>query len=731
MNLLKSLLLCTVLFYSINGNSQDLFDEGGMPLTPYESYLNNRYNRTSFADGKLILRKDMNTGKIGLFNLKTDTWEIPAKYQEHSQITDGPYLIFNFKNGEYDFYRDVYKQKDDSFKLLQTKIREQYEIKPELYYDNLIDAYQDTIDPTIYYIQTKSGKGVLSINILSFSSSLTCIDTLLPPIYEDVIGLTNNRYNKVDPSLFFKNQDQLNVFFGILNNEITCSFFHPSYRSIWFSYPIVNIKPYNLPIERHSFPGATGVGLYYTYDENGIVYLQLNYSIKDQIFGFSLQNQLTISSDSINYRIKSLSELDQVRGKGFHNNFKGIDIGVPGYTVVNHWGKDYFGEIYFDALLNMYGEDSLSEFGEYIYPAPDYYIGLYQSGVRDRKTKDWFIQPNYVEIVPKKDGFIKASMVEDANGLGYEGEGKIFREFMKLDGKVSWENSTSVNEASINYLKLSIPYLDKIDSIWLIETENPELLNQKLKMRWGGDLYFKTSDKTGILNTIGNNYYSPKELMFRHQGIDYWTFSIDNNQLEIEVKPEEQSYSQNNTSSYLRYQTDLSFENFEAKRFIPNDMESEAYYIVNSKDSFDIINVNYSQEINVMRHPIADLKEIKKLEIETNPFWNLSLERINKDELLINNYKSDEDISGLMYEALIDMYGNDSIDIDGNPVYYETIPETGFSRSGSYNLKTKKWIIEPKYHQIEFSNGKYKVTKAIRDENYNLIETQKVVMDGK
>jgi hypothetical protein len=56
----------------------------------------------------------------------------------------------------------------------------------------------------------------------------------------------------------------------------------------------------------------------------------------------------------------------------------------------------------------------------------------------------------------------------------------------------------------------------------------------------------------------------------------------------------------------------------------------------------------------------------------------------------------------------------DSINEEGDVVY--PVPEPGYSRSGVYNYKTKRWFLSPQYQTINYNDGEFIIEHPMRDE---------------
>lgn len=102
---------------------------------------------------------------------------------------------------------------------------------------------------------------------------------------------------------------------------------------------------------------------------------------------------------------------------------------------------------------------------------------------------------------------------------------------------------------------------------------------------------------------------------------------------------------------------------------------------------------------------------------ETNifsPFEGIAyrdgIERISENILVVNQFK--HPISNTSYIPLKNQLGKDSVSIDGKYVYPPDI--LGVEKSGLYNVKTRTWIIPPKYTNLQVV-GKY--VFAIRELN--------------
>jgi hypothetical protein len=94
---------------------------------------------------------------------------------------------------------------------------------------------------------------------------------------------------------------------------------------------------------------------------------------------------------------------------------------------------------------------------------------------------------------------------------------------------------------------------------------------------------------------------------------------------------------------------------------------------------------------------------------EHNAFYKDGLEKINEDWLLVNQFSApvESDV------PLVDQPEYNSI-LEGSYIY--PLPFPGSEKSGLFDLKTKKWLIEPKYASVN-RVGNYVLAKKDLDEN--------------
>lgn len=92
----------------------------------------------------------------------------------------------------------------------------------------------------------------------------------------------------------------------------------------------------------------------------------------------------------------------------------------------------------------------------------------------------------------------------------------------------------------------------------------------------------------------------------------------------------------------------------------------------------------------------------------------LRCELIDEDLLVIRDHQY-----GLSYDMpLANVYGEDSIDFNGNVIYPERLPDV--SKSGIFNKSSRKWEIEPKYRRVDHINEHFFIFHGFDDDDVYL-----------
>lgn len=333
--------------------------------------------------------------------------------------------------------------------------------------------------------------------------------------------------------------------------------------------------------------------------------------------------------------------------------------------------NEYYNPMPYDTpLSNIYGEDSISNEGDFVYP-PRLPIE-YKSGVFDTKSKEWLIKPenksilligeyifvykyekekdeneSRIEIYSiNKDELLHFKTVSTSNNL--KQKQSIINEILSLDSISKVPNSSTYYYSYKNDKKGLLKYC-------LFDTSCDPEFNIHLKTKYNF-LHFTPSTRT-IITSIENE-----------EGFKYFRYNSESEKFE-------------NQSSFKKRLmiTENSFEGVEDV-FIDQKSTMEINGSIRFKFEYE--------------HPFIVIQDV-------TPEYQYDM-------------------------PLYDIYGFDSIDSTGSLAYPP--PEPGMYASGVFNINENKWIINPRYVDVvRFAKNKFMTFEYKLDQSGRIAEMGMII----
>ncbi len=189
----------------------------------------------------------------------------------------------------------------------------------------------------------------------------------------------------------------------------------------------------------------------------------------------------------------------------------------------------------------------------------------------------------------------------------------------------------------------------------------------------------------------------------------FFTFAQD-----LPKKVKSDSVFQMNQNEFLIYQKKKSgVYNVSTNSYSKSLSKNYLHYIPDLKILVEFLPENYVQ------YYLDDYNKPKEKQL--NKFSQFNAEyftneneiiKIDKNHFIVNSFTSIISPS----VPLSDLYGEDSLDMNGNLVYYPSEP--GKEKSGIFDISAKKWKIQPKYAKIHVLNNHYFCQKIYNDEGF-------------
>jgi len=133
------------------------------------------------------------------------------------------------------------------------------------------------------------------------------------------------------------------------------------------------------------------------------------------------------------------------------------------------------------------------------------------------------------------------------------------------------------------------------------------------------------------------------------------------------------------------------------------------FYIANNNFKADIYRDRETQEKTICfdgyrRNIQLDINDSTACEVSNSNTGKFGMKFENKNLIVVDKLNSDYTNGNEI--VLTDSQGYDSIDFEGNAIYNQPELIFGVAKSGILNTKTKQWVIQPKYSEIQtFQNN--------------------------
>lgn len=609
----------------LNGNLVDVYDykrEGDEYIVP----LIDSFGEDSIAmvDGNweaIYPPRDPAITRSGVWNNKKREWLIRPKHQEVYKVNDFYIALdgaFNNNDTALIFY-DLFKIDKEKIVKSYPRISRNAQIPfSEILKRKVIDVVGDSI----YSIYSSKGKQGLTLFYLFYeydpggyffsSRPHFTYYECLPPEYDLILPAGGEN------EFYLEKENSFNFFLAGENFFL---------NKTWDKNFYVSLDEY----------GAM------TYFLDGKAFLKDSLKLVDpkkQWF------EIVLKEDSkMNQNIEDVSVL------GKRNGLVKINDSL---SYIHFWEAEY--DMGFP-LISMEGYDSVDYYGEVVYSLPD--PGVYKSGVYNRNTNKWIVDPKYASVVMGKTGFTlyKPVLNEYMNlDLVNSEKGFVF-DFMNIDGSFEFKD---MPESTFNgkYKRLMVPDYDAVDLY------RDRVLKQH-------HYYFIGTDGIGLFNENSSKVVLPPKdyLKVVNDQLDH--LSIENDSVILYSDQGRNAFSLDSQFVLKFYAGIESSYRFPSVKYTADNQNWVLFGGQPSEKSKDGIR-NY--ESGYQAH----------FEIQS---WHNNL-------VYINDYSLENNL-GI---AMTNSWGGDSIDEN-----YENVweIEPAEDRSGLFNHKTKKWIVPLRYKSIQ------------------------------
>ncbi|UKN00124.1 hypothetical protein K6119_10300 [Paracrocinitomix mangrovi] len=453
-----------------------------------------------------------------------------------------------------------------------------------------------------------------------------------------------------------------------------------------------------------------------------------------------IDNERVIRINPVNKNLNDLSKIVPKELSDFEY--------LPGWRFINakwlsngkiianaHLTED---DEYLIPLMSEMGEDSMTVEGEFVYPLPE--PGVYVSGVFDPDKSDWIIDPEHTKLSYNNGSYvaIKPILTETRN---YK------------DSKVVVFNENNQIAQQFDYND----YIYKMDPKFLIPDE--EILStSSISPDVETVHYYKTKDGVGVArqrDIEAEIFIEPKEVM--SYSLDVGAFYIEDGQMKFKV---DDAIRENGEPIIFEIPNDSNvrvkiigdhpdkygYEYDPAKsrsiwwyKSANEENPGRLFYYFENEDS---VAANYLFAIpygyglyadTLVPFPQDDFAALTEDDfmakdfIDKRVFTEFEIKNYNEDLVKIKNNEND-----FIDEMIMESYeypGEDSIDANGNFVFYPSIP--GYFRTGVYSLKENKWVVLPENINVEWILGdKYLINEPILNHDGTLKSSRFILKEG-
>lgn len=309
-------------------------------------------------------------------------------------------------------------------------------------------------------------------------------------------------------------------------------------------------------------------------------------------------------------------------------------------------------------------------------------VGNETSGVYSLKDRRWIIPSNQISVERKGDNFLvyqKENHIYSNSIVGYslyDAQGKALSEF------------TGEKEVLFDPEKLKwFIEVSKLDTAFLVSPWNER------------EAYFTNGPKTGLYDMIVSEVIvEPKVYLKRTPNFSYAS--------NIYIEKEKAYFNILNSKFESELNDGLYYEFGREKGFFTN---SQLYF---KTDSFEIYIDDYGYNgFNKFDSLPPTKKQFQDLKKIIDGPERYVLDVIDDSLLFVEDYSLDFIDSLKKGRSLSDedLYKTD----EELGVYYVVTNYPGHFRSGIYNFKTNKWLINPQYHWVEIYDDGYLCRKAM------------------
>lgn len=678
-------------------------------------------------------RKISRFKKSGVFNLETGNWDVPSKYlnvkrwenvlaayfwPEHDALQSE--TEYDIKNGMvYDFY--VFDKKQGLKPYLLN--HQSYGFPLELWPYKVNQVRYDR-DSAFIYEETKNGMGLFHVPMTGKTldeegfHSLNYYDSdgrmdpneLLPTQYEDILLLGNMDlvHAPTFPRFYYAVASRIDGRFDVL-----VMYTHMQDEEELFGQKLITdleVDSYFRLAEAYVCVSDSSV-----FEKPEPLLITENEAI-----GFYAMNKGNAKAN----RFKIAPVKDQIMLKGPYH-FE-LELDDNGYYIVTEYQlevPDSWSPAYDDNYEQLTDENNELLY----YPGEP---GIYRSGVYDPSTHQWVIPAEYVQVYPTCGGYLLEKPILDENGyyqgrtisfvnqqLQYEFKDKRYSELVGSDFQkyqINGFNATATQHVSprnefVVYFKtdegIGVGRIIDLSADLLIEpVEAPNYLQNDMIVFVDDD-----SLQIRILNAIGH-HREPLEV-----GLSWevgTTYEIRGEIAGVSVdKYGRRSLPERNTFELIA-KTDSSRQCFNIERIpVPNGYSFDSLKLKSTKRMYSSAKTDFLD----VAVPADTHDEIAWIEI-----WSDSLVYIR------NNQGDEDELIPMMSEI---EPGFDSLDLDGNVVYYPPTP--GYCGSVVYNRYRKEWVIAPENIGVEWvSNDIFLLHQGLRDENDLLVGSKFILQKG-
>lgn len=572
----------------------------------------------------------------GAYNLTTKSWEIPRKYKEIRKyhniyicLKEGQDTVISNDNEYYDFY--LQNGTSISKTSFQNVVR-----NSGFPYSLVFEPGKFQIDPdsSLVYIETNSGYGLLRVQLFNpywldhtyhsqtESVSRLQLDTIIEPVYNFVVksGRDNPFYIAQKDSVFYLSR------YDYYDDDLKAFQFTTN-----FSDKSIN-EGYN------------------TYIFDNKLYQDTSYNYDFELIGEAFFNALDSKKGVVQINDTLIYIQNWEREDGANNFGKGDLVLYEGY----------------------YNEDGSNQ---YYLPMP----GVYESGVYNKQSHSWWIEPENAYILFKNDTFLvcKPILSQSANIEDYSFTLKSLNneEIKHFSSFNNWIHSKE-------YLSFLFPQFLNY-SLNQLDPKYPEfyLVSNKLKK--------------GIIDVNkGITVINPSDFVFFDP---YFNLQISFNEGLLKTK-------------YGVFQNVITITNNVQLSLY----ESQYYQGFAWVDSSKVIpkvhlfnNSNTEEQIHSIQG--SDFSKYLSRKKVVEPV--MEIVSFDNNHIYFRNFKADKIVED------IEVPENYLTDFKGEKVITKKIIK-GYQNSGLYDLSKNKWLIFPEYKWIKkCDNETYITCKNVYTEN--------------